>query len=57
MIHQIDVISHPRHGLYKVWRDSETNRYTVTKWDDPDPTHCGYASVDAILKLKGLHHA
>lgn len=49
-IMKIGIINHPKYGVYYIWH--EDGLYGITK--DDKPPHCGYASIEALLKQKGL---
>lgn len=38
---------------YTFWRDM-TGFYGVAKEGQPAPSHCGYANLEALAKLKGV---
>ena len=38
---------------YKIWHDGE--RYAISKYDAPQPTHCAYSSIEVVLEQKRLH--
>lgn len=50
----IGTINHPIHGEYHLYFNPGTGCYGISKGAMPTPTHCGYASLAAMLQLKGL---
>ena len=49
----IGTINHPIHGEYHLYFNPATGGYGISKGDEA-PTHCGYASLAAMLQMKGL---
>ena len=50
----IGSINHPIHGEYHLYFNPATGGYGISKGAMPAPTHCGYASLAAMLQMKGL---
>ena len=48
----IGSINHPIHGEYHLYFNPTTGGYGISKGEAP--THCGYASLAAMLQMKGL---
>ena len=50
----IGTINHPIHGEYHLYFNPTTGGYGISKGAMPSPAHCGYASLAAMLQMKGL---
>jgi hypothetical protein len=49
---KIGILDHPKYGRYYIWHDEDGDKFGITKEDKPP--HCAYASVEALIKTKGL---
>jgi hypothetical protein len=53
-VQQIGRIHHPVHGTYYLYWDRDSALYGISRDADDLTTHCGYASLAALLTWKGL---